>query len=225
MYNEVKEKLFKRFEARRNMDGTIEFLVKGGIGGIVAILFPKQEVINVFLRASPEIVWNHNGFAIFVLARKYTVMTNSRCKKVEAAWLIGMCGAAWAKNLCHPFFLESDHYVGNASIFPLGRIQSTSKRNVVTFEIFDYDVTYTTIGWFPPIDYTNPALMYPVKLGRKSSKKGKEVRAYLRNKNAWYYTAGYYTAGSAKIRRFIDEEAKRTNHTEFSKISYIRLFK
>lgn len=220
MYNVVKEKLFKNFEARRSEDGTIEFLENGGI---VAIFFPKQEVINVFLSASPEVVWNHNGFVIFVLARKYTVMTNSRCKKVEAAWLIGMCGAAWAKNLCHPFFLESDHYMGYVSastISPLGSIQGTSKRNVVTFKIFDYDVTYTTIGRLLPIDYINPALMYPVKLGRKSSKKGKEVHAYLRNKNAWHYTDGYYTSGSAEIRKFIAEEAKKTNHTEFSKISY-----
>ena len=221
MYNAVKEKLFKNFEARKDALGRIEFLKNGGI---VAILFPKQEVINVFLSASPEIVWNHNGFAIFVLARKYTVMTNSRCKKVEAAWLIGMCGAEWAKNLCHPFFLESDHYMGSASISPLGSIQGTSKRNVVTFKIFDYDVTYTTIGRLLPIDYINPALMYPVKLGRKS-KKGKEVYAYLRNENAWHYTTGYNAGSSAEIRRFIDEEAKKTNHTEFSKISYIRLFK
>lgn len=224
MYNEVTTKLFQNFKARRN-GGVINFINHND--KIVATLYSNEQVVNIFLSASRDVVWNHHNMAIFVLAKNYTVMTNTHCRKAEAAWLIGMCGATWEHNLKnHNMFLECGNHIGSMSkIESLGNCNPTDKENVVRFRLFDYEVTYSINEQenYSHIQHLNPALIYPVKHGGK--KGSKESVTYLRREYYWEYNEGFETAGSYQTREFIKSIAPKQNHTEFSKISYMKVFK
>ena len=75
MFNYVLNRLYKEYAVNQCSNGIIDFLKDGKI---VATLYKKEQVINIFLSASREVVWNHNNLAIFVIAKKYNVLNNSR---------------------------------------------------------------------------------------------------------------------------------------------------
>ena len=98
MFNYVLKRMYEEYSVSRSND-SIDFLENGKI---VATLYPKEQVINIFLSASSDVVWNHHNLAIFVIAKKYAVLNNGRIRKTEATWLIGCRGATWECNLKVP---------------------------------------------------------------------------------------------------------------------------
>ena len=89
MFNYVLKRMYEEYSVSPSKD-SIDFVENGKV---VATLYPKEQVINIFLSASRGIVWNHHNLAIFVIAKKYAVLNNGRVRETEAAWLIGSCGA------------------------------------------------------------------------------------------------------------------------------------
>lgn len=227
MYNKILNRLYHDFTAVRRFNGKIDF--KNDNGNIVASLYPSTQVLNIFLSASKEVVWNHNGYAIFVIAKRWKMKTNGYLHNVEAAWLIGMCGATLGRNLVNnQMFLESNDWLRSESgtligYEPLAEIRTTNKKDVVIFKILDYEITYS----FAPeeewhINNLNPALIYPVKTKGKKDLKREGVN-YLRKRNEWSYTTGYNNGSSYRVREFIEKIAPRYNHGQLSKIDYITI--
>lgn len=219
MFNYVLNRLYKEYAVNQCSNGIIDFLKDGKI---VATLYKKEQVINIFLSASREVVWNHNNLAIFVIAKKYNVLNNSRCRKAEAVWLIGCCGANWERNLKNSMYLESGKTFKTNDISPISRC-CAGENNSVCFRLFDFEIKWKeTKQPYSHIKCLNPALVYPIKGG---GKKIHNAKAYLRKQYTWEYEAGFNTAGSKQTREFIDTKANTTNHTEWSKISYHRVYK
>lgn len=198
-------------------DGNVTHFVSDR--SIVGTWYRKEQVLNIFLSASSNVVWNHHGLALFVIAKKYTVLNNAKARNAEAAWLIGCCGAEWEKTLVHPMYLGSSEFFGDKSVTGITVVHKS--HNGVKFRLFDLEVEWQeTKQPYSHIDYLNPALIYPVKHGGKKVKNAKD---YLRKRYTWEYESGYHTAGSFETREFIDTQANRTNHTEWSKIRYFKV--
>lgn len=217
MYNYLVKRMCQEY--RTVTDGNITHFLSNG--KIVGTLYRKKQVLNIFLSASRNVVWNHCGLAIFVIAKKYTVLNNAKARNAEAAWLIGCCGAQWGKTLVNPMYLDSGEYFGDKNVTGISEVHKS--HNGVKFRLFDFEVEWQeTEQPDSHIDYLNPALIYPVKHGGKKVKNAKE---YLRKKYNWEYEVGYRTAGSFETREFIDTQANKTNHTEWSKIRYFKVIR
>lgn len=218
MFNYVLKRLYEEYSANPS-DDCIDFLENGKL---VATLFPKEQVVNIFLSASPDVIWNHNDLAIFVIAKKYAVLNNGRVCKTEAAWLIGCCGAEWEYNLKVPMYLESSRFFGDEKVSAISSCDRGENGNIC------FDLLGLKIEWketkqpYSHIHHLNPALIYPIKHG---GKKVRNAKAYLRKRYAWEYGNGFYTRGSLETREFIDTKANKVNHTEWSEISYHRAYK
>ena len=221
MFNYVLERLYKEYSVNR-CNGNIKFLQKDG--KTVATFYPKEQVLNIFLTASRDVVWNHYNFATFVIAKKYVVLNNGRMRKTEATWLIGCCGNIWDHNLEVPMYLGIGKYsFENKDVSALSKCHK-GKDNNICFNLFDLKIEWKEAepDLRSHIYYINPGLVYPVKHG---GKKVRNAKAYLRKRYAWEYGSGFNTAGSLETRKFIDKQANKVNHTEFSKITYYRVSK
>lgn len=217
MYNYLLKRMYQEYQT---VDGenTTQFLSDGRI---VGTLYRKEQVLNIFLSASKDVVWNHHELALFVVAKKYTVLDNSKARNTEAAWVIGCCGAQWQKTLVNPMYLGSGEFFGDKSVTGITGFHKS--HNGVKFTLFDLEVEWReTKQPCSHICYLNPALIYPVNHGGKKVKNAKE---YLRKKYNWEYEAGYQTAGSFETRQFIDTQANTTNHTEWSNIRYSKVIR
>lgn len=210
--------MYEEYSVSRCND-SIDFMENGKV---VATLYPKEQVVNIFLSASPDVVWNHHNLAIFVIAKKYAVLNNGRIRKTEAAWLIGCYGKELERNL------EVPMYLGNGKAFEAKNVSAISrcyrgKNQNICFNLWDIEIEWkeTEQPDFH-IQYLNPALIYPVKHG---GKKVHNAKAYLRNRYDCVYDKGFQTVGSSKTREFIDTQADKVNHTEWSHISYHRVCK
>ena len=200
-------------------DGNITHFLSDG--SIVGTLYRKEQVLNIFLSASRDVVWNHHRLALFVVAKKYIVLNNAKARNTEAAWLIGCCGAQWEKTLVNPMYLDSGEFFGDKSVTGIAEVHKS--HNGVKFRLLDLEVEWQeTEQLYSHIDCLNPALIYSVKHGGRKVKNAKE---YLRKRYDWEYGNGFHTAGSFETREFIDRKANKTNHTEWSKIRYIKVIR
>ena len=216
MFNYVLARLYKEYSVKSG-EGRVEFLKKGKV---VASLYPKEQVLNIFLSASRDVVWNHHELAIFVIAKKYAVLNNGRIRKTEAAWLVGCCGATWEHNLEDPMYLGKGNLFEPKNVSGLSKCCIGKNKNIC-FNLFDIEVEWKeTEESSSNINYLNPALVYPVKSGGKKVHNAKD---YLRKRYYWEYGAGFNTVGSSETRDFIDTLANKVNHTEWSKLSYHKL--
>ena len=216
MYNYLVERMYQEFQTKGDENIT-HFLSEGKI---VGTLYKKQHVLNIFLSASKNVIWNHYELALFVIAKKYTVLNKAKARNTEAAWLIGCCGAEWQKTLKNPMYLESGLFFGNMPVAALTHIYSG--KDCVNFRLFDLEVEWReTKQPYSHIAYLNPVLIYPVKHG---GKKVKNAKGYLRQRYDWEYSEGYNTRGSLETRNFIDTQANKINHTAWSTIKYRRLY-
>lgn len=212
MYNYLVKRMYEKYETIIDQSDNIHFVSHGRVKGT---LYRKEQVLNIFLLASPNVVWNHNGLALFVVAKKYAVLNNSKMRNTEATWLIGCCGAEWQYTLNNPMYLESGLFFGH---LPVSCVSSVEKRkDYVKFNLFDMEIEWRENKQLGNLNYLNPALVYPVKCG---GKKVKNAKAYLRQRHSWEYGPGYRTCGSYETRKFIDTKANKTNHTEYSTIRY-----
>lgn len=217
MFNYVLKRMYEEYSISRCND-SIDFLNNGKV---VATLYPKEQVINIFLSADPDIVWNHHNLAIFVIAKKYNVLNNGRIRKTEAAWLIGCCGAEWQYNLKTPRYLECSKAFNTYDVSAISRCYRGKNGNI-RFSLFNLEIEWKeTKQPYSNIMHLNPALVYPVKHG---GKKVHNAKAHLRKCYNWEYGAGFNTAGSSQTREFIDTLANKVNHTEWSHISYYHRF-
>lgn len=217
MYNYLVERMYKEYKVVTD-ENNIHFVSNGKI---VGTLYRKEQVLNIFLSASSDVVWNHHGIALFVVAKKYTVLNNAKARNTEAAWLIGCCGAERQRTLNNPMYLETGLFFGDMNVSGMSRVYKGN--GCVKFNLFDMEVEWKEKEQpYSHISYLNPALVYPVKCGEK---KVKNAKAYLRKKHDWEYGPGYRTAGSYETREFIDTLANKTNHTEWSKISYHKVIR
>ena len=213
MYNYLIKRMYQEYETVTDQNN-IHFVRNGKV---VGTLYCKEQVLNIFLSASPNVVWNHYGRVLFVIAKKYAVLNNSKMRKTEAAWLISCCGADWQYTLNNPMYLE----VGlSCDDFPVSSILCVNRgKGCVKFKLFDMEIKYRQ-SKHPNsgnISNLNPALVYPVKRG---GKKVKNANEYLRKEYDWEYGPGYRTSGSYATRYFIDNKANKTNYTKLSEISY-----
>ena len=213
MYNYLVERMYQEYETVTDQNN-IHFVSNGKV---VGTLYSKEQVLNIFLSASPNVVWNHYGLALFVIAKKYAVLNDSKMRKTEAAWLIGCCGATVQYTLNNPMYLEVGLPFYDLQVSGMSCVNK--ENGCFKFKLFDMEIKYreskqTDSG---AIFNLNPALVYPVKRG---GKKVKNAKAYLRKIYDWNYGPGYQTAGSYETRKFIDTKANKTNHTELSKIRY-----
>lgn len=216
MFNYVLKRMYEEYSVKQNNDDSIDFLKNGKM---VATLYPKEQVINIFLSASSDVVWNHYNLAIFVIAKKYTVINNGKMRKTEATWLIGCCGATCEYNLKVPMYLGTGKSFEKDEISPISSCYR-GKNKKVYFTIFDLKIEWReTENLCLHIRYLNPALVYSVKHG---GKKAHNTQSYLRKRYDWEYGVGFNTVGSKETREFI-AQANKTNHTEFSQIRYYKV--
>ena len=222
MFNYVLKRMYEEYSVRSNKDAddSIDFFKNGKI---VATLYPKEQVINIFLSASPDVVWNHYNLAIFVIAKKYMVLNNGKIRKTEAAWLIGCCGVTRGYNLEVPMYLGEGKRFKNYEVSSISSCFIGKNKNIC-FSLFEIQIEWkkTKQPSYSHIHYLNPALVYPVKYG---GKKAHNAKAYLRKRYDWEYGVGFKTCGSRQTREFIDKQANKTNHTEFSQIKYYKVNK
>lgn len=114
-------------------------------------------------------------------------------------------------------------YLGYGKSFETENVSGISrcyrgKNENIRFNLFELKIEWKeTEQPYSHIKYLNPALVYPVKHG---GKKVHNAKAYLRKRYDWQYGAGFNTAGSKQTREFIDTQANKVNHTEWSHISY-----
>ena len=73
MYNYLVERMYKEYKVVTD-ENNIHFVSNGKI---VGTLYRKEQVLNIFLSASSDVVWNHHGIALFVVAKKYTVLNKA----------------------------------------------------------------------------------------------------------------------------------------------------
>ena len=222
MFNYVKKRLYEEYSVNRCND-RIEFLKKEKV---VATLYLKEQVLNIFLYASSNVFGNEEYFATFVIAKKYPVLNNGRIRKTEVVWLIGYWGAAIEYNPMNP---------GISKLFKPENVSTLSicyrcLTPNIRFELFELEIEWeeTEQSYSHPQflnshpQYRNPALIYPTKHGVKKVHNRKK---YLRKCYNWECGDGLNAAGSSEIREFIDTLANKVNHTEWSKISYHRAFR
>ena len=224
MYNQLLNKLYENYSSRKLNQNKIDIInFINDSNKIVATFYPKQSVLNIFLRVSPDVLWNHWNTAIFVVAKNYMVLTNGKAKKAEAAWLIGMRGANWEKTLsANNMFLTNGIFIDSINnIAPIGHCYSVSNASI-RFQLFNFEITYKIAKRdHSHIKYLNPALIYPIKPGGRKDT-AKEAYRFLRNEYSWEYNSGFNKLGSFETREFIKNWDKRKNHNQFSKISYIK---
>lgn len=226
MFNYVLKRMYEEYSVSHSYDyfeevNSIDFLKNEKI---VATLYPKEQVINIFLSASPGIVCTSCHLAIFVIAKKYMVLNNGKIRKTEAAWLIGCCGATRGYNLKVPMYLGDGKIFEAEDVLPISSCYIGKKQNIC-FNLFDLQIEWkeTVYPHFGYIPYLNPALVYPVKQGRK---KAHNAKSYLREEYDWVYNDWVHSGCGAKIASdFIDKQANKVNHTEWSRISYHRVIK
>ena len=212
MYNYLVERMYQEYETVTDQNN-IHFVSNGKV---VGTLYRKEQVLNIFLSASAGGVWNHYGLALFVVAKKYAVLNNSKVRNTEAAWLIGCCGTQLQYTLNNPMYLDRGLPFGNLRVSGMARVNN--RNGCIKFKLFDMEIEYRKSKQpYSHITNLNPALVYPVKRG---GKKVKNAKAYLRKIYDWEYGLGYQTSGSYETRVFIDTKANKTNHTELSKIRY-----
>lgn len=209
MYNYLVERMYQEYETVTDhvTDQNIINFVSNG--KVVGILYRKEQVLNIFLSASPSVVWNLNGLALFVVAKKYAVFNNSKMRKTEAAWLIGCWGAQLQYTLSDPMYLKSELYLFFSDLQPSGMACVNKGNGCVKFKLFDMEIEYRKSDE-RYIAKLNPALVYPVKRG---GKKVKNAKSYFGKIYDWEYRYD-------DIREFIDTKANKTNHTKFSEIRY-----
>ena len=205
MYNYLVERMYQEYETVTNQN-IINFVSNGKV---VGILYRKEQVLNIFLSASHSVVWNLNGLALFVVAKKYAVLNNSKMRKTEAAWLIGCWGAGLQYTLSDPMYLKSELYLFFSDLQPSGMARVNKENGCVKFKLFDMEIEYRKSDE-RYIAKLNPALVYPVKRG---GKKVKNAKSYFVKIYDWEYRYD-------DIREFIDTKANKTNHTKFSEIRY-----
>lgn len=217
MYNGIVNRLFKKYTSKKD-DNAIMFFNE--YGETIAILYPDTEVLNVFLCADENVVWNHWGYAILVIAKKWNIKHNGRFQKTEAVWLKGMCGATRTLNLKISAHLDS--YCPISSTYnAIGSISATGVKNCVKINLFNYEIKYTQVYDEMHLN-TSPAIVYPpLKSGKRNTDMNVKLYKYLRSEYNWNYNSGYNTAGSKEIRDFIDNTLPQKNYTELSTISII----
>ena len=222
MYNHLIKCMSQKYRTvNDDNNGDVTYFIDDNNTSCVAgVLYRKNQVLNIFLTASDEVVWNHDGLAIFVVAKKYKVLNNARARNIEAAWLIGSCGAQRGMTLHNPMYLESA-FLGDKNLTGMTEVHKTY--NGIRFKLFDLIIEWqgNPMIYIGHIDYLNPALIYPVKYG---GKKIINAKRYLRKVYDWEYNSGYHTAGSFETRKFIDTQANRTNHVKWSKIKYFKVY-
>lgn len=213
MYNYLIKRMYQEYETVTDQNN-IHFVRNGKV---VGTLYRKEQVLNIFLSASPYAVLNHHRLALFVIAKKYAVLNNSKIRKTEAAWLIGCCGAIWQYTLNNPMYLECGISFRDFQVSGMARVSLGFC--YVKFKLFDMEIKYrqSETPDSGNISNLNPALFYPVKRG---GKKVKNANEYLRKEYDWEYGPGYRTSGSYATRYFIDNKANKTNYTKLSEISY-----
>jgi len=218
MFNYVLERLYREYSVKP-CNNRVEFLKKGKV---VATLYPKEQVLNIFLYASRDVIWNQHNLAVFVIAKKYAVLNNGRMRKTEAAWLIGCCGAILEYNLKVPMYLEKGKWFENENVSGFSECYRGKNLNIC-FDLFDLEIEWQkTEQPYSHIHHLNPALVYPVKLG---GKKVHNPKSYLRKRYNWEYSDGFNAEGSSEIREFIDTLANKVNHTQWSQLSYHRVYR
>ena len=219
MYNYLVERMFNKFTAKHYDDNIINFMRDERI---VGTLYQKEQVLNIFLSASSDIIWNHHNLAILVIAKKYAVLNNAKVRYTEAVWLIGCCGAQWQYNLKVPMYLKNGQFFGDKSVSTVSEVYR-GRNHSVRFTLFDIEVKWKeTEQPYSYIPHLNPALVYSIKPG---GKKVKNAKAYLRKEYDWEYGPGYGTSGSAETRKFIDTMANKVNHTEWSQLKYHKVIR
>lgn len=212
MYNYLVERMYAEYTTKSN-DEVVKFM-KGD--AIVGVLYKKQQVLNIYLSASQDVIWNFSGLAIFVVAKNYVVINNAKAKKTEAAWVIGCLTSTTPKNLNNQMYLEYDEFWKGGKVAGVTEIYSSYKG--VKFTLFDVEIQWQEKEQpkYNHISDLNPALIYPIKTG---GKKIKVAKSYLRKKCNWEYESGYDAAGSYETREFI-KLSNKVNHTKFSTIKY-----
>ena len=226
MFNYVMEKLYEKYETKRCDDNTIDFIERGKI---VATLYPKEAVINIFLKASSKVIFNHYNLAILVIAKKYPVLTNGKRRITEAAWVIGCCGATREYNFGYfDIDFELPMYLGTGKGFKPEEVLAISNcyigdKGNIWFQLFDMRVEWKEAKQpYPnpkPFLFLNPALIYPVK---KGGKKIPNANKALRRVYYAVFGSGNYTRTILEIEEAIDKLANKVNHADFSQISYYR---
>ena len=214
MYNYLVERMYQEYETVTDQN-IINFVSNGKV---VGTLYRKEQVLNIFLSASPSVVWNlnglanHNGLVVFVVAKKYAVLNNSKMRKTEAAWLMG-CGLAKMRyTLKNPMYLRHELYLIFNDLRASGMTCVNKGNGCVKFKLFDMEIEYRkSEERYSDISMLNPALVYPVKRGGKKVKNAKSYFSKAHDLECRY---------DDKIRKFIDTKANKTNHTELSKIRY-----
>lgn len=174
MFNYVLKRMYEEYSVSRSND-SINFLKNEKV---VATLYPKEQVINIFLSASPDVVWNHHNLAIFVIAKRYAVLNNGWIRKTEAAWLIGCCGAECEHNLEVPMYIGSGKPFATDNVSAISRCYRGKNKNI-RFNLFELEIEWKeTEQPYSHIDYLNPALIYPIKYKCQYTKEQK-----IKNKN------------------------------------------
>ncbi len=220
MYNSIVNKLFKQYIPKKEGNAISFFNNKEEA---IAILYTDTEVLNIFLHADKDVVWNHWGYAILAIAKKYNIKHNGKFQKAEAVWLKGMCGVTRTLNLQVPAHLGYYYYM--PSIYnAIGSISTTGVKNRVKINLFDYEIEYTQAYDKLHLN-TSPAIVYSLKSGKRNTDMNVKLRKYLRHKYNRHYNSGYNTQDSADIRNFIDNILPHKNYTELSTISIISKFK
>ena len=212
LYGYLVKKMYQEYKTASDANKVLFF--KGE--KMVGTLYRKEQVLNIFLSAHKDIIWNHWGLALFVVAKNYTVLDNSIARHTEAAWLIGCCGAKWQYTLNNSMYLDVGLYWGDMPVSGIAQVHK-GKNDYVNFNLFDLKIEWKEIDPYSHnhIRHLNPALIRPAK---SRGRKIKNAKAYLRKKYDWEYGYGYKCSGSKETREFIDNFANKTNHTAFSQI-------
>ncbi len=236
MYNYLKKRLYEKYKTVTGINSDITNFYDDD-GYLVATLYRKEQVLNIFLSCSEDVIWNHHNLAIFVVARKYSVVDKGKERITEAAWLIGALGATWQYTLSIPYYLchgctflsEDDSLVlyGKSLSSQKGwwkdEILETSTAKGISciyktnkgyrFKLFDLKIEWQ--GEDKQLDHElfhlNPALIYPLAPG---GKKIKNLRGYLMHMERVHHES------FSKLECI---DINKTNHLDFSKISYHRV--
>ena len=237
MYNYLKKRLYEKYKTVTGVNSNITNFYDDD-GYLVATLYRKEQVLNIFLSCSEDVIWNHHNLAIFVVARKYSVVYKRKEHITEAAWLIGAVGATWQYTLSIPYYLLNGcpFLSEDDSLFLYGKSLSSEKllwkdeifetstakgisciyktNKGYRFKLFDLMIEWQ--GEDKKLNHElfhlNPALIYPLAHG---GKKIKNLRGYLMNNMERVYQKRFSKLNCIDINK--------TNHVDFSKISYHRV--
>ena len=177
MYNYLVERMYKEYKVVTD-ENNIHFVSNGKI---VGTLYRKEQVLNIFLSASSDVVWNHHGIALFVVAKKYTVLNNAKARNTEAAWLIGCCGAESQRTLNNPMYLETGLFFGDMNVSGMSRVYKGN--GCVKFNLFDMEVEWKEKE--QPYFLLESCSCLPCKVWRKEGEKCEGISSQKARLGIW----------------------------------------